>query len=90
MILSILLSCYGDVSIIKREEETGEVIGVVEPANDPPVVSSEPTNEPTWEPSWEPAGEPSYDPNQRNGITGYTYLGLRQVAVRLAWESQEK
>ena len=81
MILSILLSCYGDVGIIKRvEEETGEAIGIGEPANDPPVVSSEPTNEPTWEPSWEPAGEPSYDPNQRNGITGYTYLGLRQVA----------
>ncbi len=73
MILSILLACYGDVGIIKREEETKDtsVIVTTEPAS---------SNEPTFEPSWEPAGEPSFEQNERNGISGYTYLRLRQVA----------
>ena len=84
MILSILLACYGDVGIIKREEETKDTsvtIVTTEPAS---------SNEPTFEPSWEPAGEPSFEQNERNGISGYTYLRLRQVACPACMgESQE-
>ena len=82
MILSILLACYGDVGIIKREEETGQDVIVVTEAGDDTIVTSEPasTSEPTFEPSWEPSGEPSFEQTERSGITGYTYLRLRQVA----------
>jgi len=81
MILLTLLACYGDVSIMKRETytDTAESIGVAEP-----------TPEPAWEPSWEPSGEPSFEQTERNGISGYTYLKLRQVACPACMgESQE-
>ena len=73
MILSIILACYGDVSIMKREEDTdtSEIVVVTKPAS---------SNEPTFEPSWEPSGEPSFEEPERSGISGYTYLRLRQVA----------
>jgi len=62
MLLSLLLACQGDVGIIKRiEEETGQTIGIGEPADDPII--------------------PDQDTDQeRVGITGYNYLGLRQVS----------
>ena len=63
----LLLACYGDVSIMKRtteEVDTGTTV----------IVEDSP------QPSWEPAGETSYDTDNRSGITGYTYLRLRQVA----------
>ena len=64
MLLLLLLSCQGDVSIIKREqEETGQII--------------------------QPSSE--QDPDQeRSGITGYNYFGLRQVSCpACVGESQE-
>jgi|TARA_R110000851_G_scaffold26475_4_gene75049 hypothetical protein len=76
MILSIILACYGDVSIIKREpQDTSGVIITDEPTQEPSSIS-----DPAFEPSWEPSGEPSYEQTERSGITGYTYLKLRQVA----------
>ena len=85
MILSILLGCYGDVSIIKREEEpkdSATTVVITEPSDTQP--------EPTFEPSWEPSGEPSFEQTERNGISGYTYLKLRQVACPACMgESQE-
>ncbi len=62
-----LLSCSSDVSIMKRyepEEDTSPVV----------VDSAEPSTEP------EDSPEPSTEPLPNEGITGYTYLHLRQVA----------
>ena len=74
MLLLLLLSCQGDVGIIKRlEEETGQSTETGEPSEDPVM----------------PTTEPSYDP-ERSGITGYNYLGLRQVSCpACVGESQE-
>ena len=65
MLLSLLLACQSDVSIIKRleEEETGQVIGVGEPA--------EPAAIPSSEPAWE---------QNRTGVTGLSTMYLRQIA----------
>ena len=59
-----LLSCASDVSIMKRYE----------PEDTSPVVVD------SAEPSTEPATEPTDEPQPNEGITGYTYLHLRQVA----------
>jgi len=65
MFLFLLLSaCSSDVSIIKRYD-TEDTAPIVT-IDDP-------------EPSEEPSGEPD-DPPENEGITGYTYLHLRQVA----------
>ena len=65
MLLSLLLACQSDVSIIKRleEEEAGQVIGVGEPA--------EPAAIPSSEPAWE---------QNRTGVTGLSTMYLRQIA----------
>jgi len=60
---------------MKREDEVKDsatTVVVTEPSDTQP--------EPTFEPSWEPSGEPSFEQTERNGVTGYTYLRLRQVA----------
>lgn len=61
-----LLSCGSDVSIMKRyePEDTSTIV----------VDSAEPSTEPADDP------EPTDDPQENQGITGYTYLHLRQVA----------
>lgn len=59
-----LLSCASDVSIMKRYETEDTSPVVVDSA----------------EPSTEPATEPTDEPQPNEGITGYTYLHLRQVA----------
>lgn len=65
-IILFLLSCGSDVSIMKRNE----------PQDTSPVAvdSAEPSSEPS------DSVEPSDDPQGHEGITGYTYLHLRQVA----------
>ena len=80
MLLSLLLwACDSDVSIIKRIEETGQVIVVSEPGD---VVNvSQPGNESVVvdEPSGETIAEPSYE-QARTGVTGLSTMYLRQVA----------
>lgn len=78
MLLSLLLSCaQGDVSIIKRQEETGNAIGVLEPTSEPGIEPGPPV--PTSEPSAQPSNEPSYV-EQRSGVTGLSTMWLRQIA----------
>jgi len=79
MLLFVLLSCYGDVSIMKRIEDTSKKT-TVDSADTQRQPSQEPDPEPTSEPDPQPATEPSTEHQERSGISGYTYLGLRQVA----------
>ena len=79
MLLSLLLwACDSDVSIIKRIEETGQVVGVVEPG-EPAAIVAQPTNEVETQPSSEVGSEPSYE-QQRVGVTGLSTMYLRQIA----------
>ncbi len=80
MLLAIMLSCYGDVSIMKRIEDTSKKIITTDSADTQTQPSPEPATEPTSEPDSQPATEPSTENQERSGISGYTYLGLRQVA----------
>ena len=69
MLLSLLLCCASDVSIMKRQ--------------DPITDTSAPITDSAFQ-------EPSDNPEQRSGITGYSYLHLRQVACPACMgESQE-
>ena len=67
-LLLLLFACSSDVSIMKRydSEDTAPLVAIDDP-------------EPTFEPAEEPNSEPD-DPLENEGITGYTYLHLRQVA----------
>ena len=69
MLLSLLLACQSDVSIIKRleEEETGQAIGIAEPA------------EPAAFPSAEQDTDQVVD-QERTGVTGLSTMYLRQIA----------
>ena len=69
MLLSLLLACQSDVSIIKRleEEETGQAIGIAEPA------------EPAALPSAEQDTDQVVD-QERTGVTGLSTMYLRQIA----------
>ena len=69
MLLSLLLACQSDVSIIKRleEEETGQAIGIAEPA------------EPAAFPSAEQDTDQVTD-QERTGVTGLSTMYLRQIA----------
>ncbi len=81
MLLGLLLwACDSDVSIIKRIEETGQSIGVGEPA-EPAAIVNQPSNETVneVEPSEEINSEPSYE-QTRSGVTGLSTMYLRQVA----------
>ena len=81
MLLSLLLwACDSDVSIIKRieEEETGQVLGVGEPA-EPAAIVGQPSSEVGSQPSSEVGSEPAYE-QQRSGVTGLSTMYLRQIA----------
>lgn len=81
MLLSLLLwACDSDVSIIKRieEEETGQVLGVGEPA-EPAAIVGQPASEVGSQPSSEVGSEPAYE-QQRAGVTGLSTMYLRQIA----------
>lgn len=80
MLLVLLLACQSDVSIIKRleEEETGQSIGIAEPA-EPAAIVGQPSSEVGSEPSSEVGSEPAYE-QQRSGVTGLSTMYLRQIA----------
>jgi hypothetical protein len=75
MLLLLLWACDSDVSIIKRVEETGQSIGIGEPADDPII----------------PDQDTDQDIDQeRTGITGLSTMYLRQIACPACMgESQE-
>ena len=72
MLLSLLLCCASDVSIMKRTEPEDTDTDMV-------VVDSGVVLEPAGEPSAEEPPIEEEDP-ERTGISGYNYLHLRQVA----------
>ena len=65
IILTLLLACGSDVSIMKRDDKTQDTSDIVSDTNISP------------EPAIEPSSEPS---DERMGISGYTHLHLKQVA----------
>ena len=65
IILTLLLACGSDVSIMKRDEKSQDTSDIVSDINTSP------------EPAIEPSSEPS---DERMGISGYTHLHLKQVA----------
>ncbi len=69
MFLLLLLSCGLDVQIAKIPDVTADTAEAV-------IANTSDSTEPTTE----PPDEPSDEPLANQGVTGYTYLHLRQVA----------
>ena len=65
IILTLVLACGSDVSIMKRDDKVQDTSDIVSDTNTSP------------EPAIEPSSEPS---DERMGISGYTHLHLKQVA----------